>query len=385
MEVLFLDQEIKTYNKTTYSQQLLTYELYAILDIETTGGKFNEEGITEIAVYKFDGHEIVDQLITLVNPEKEIQPFVVRLTGINSGMLKNAPKFHEIAKRLVEITEGCIIVAHNTVFDYRILQTEFRRLGFDFQRETLCTVDLTKKLIPDLESYSLGKLCKTLCIPVSNRHRAEGDALATVKLFKLLIDKDLEKTIIKSSVKQGIEKELSSKFQSILDDLPSEPGVFYIHDMNGTILYIGKGKDIKKGMNKILLKTSKKGKTIQKLLSSVTYEKTGNELINALKFQNEVKIQKPKFNFNLTNNIEPIEFSNPNLIIVDKGRSSGEKSVVLIEDGKVLGFCFVDLEYQLNHIEVLKSMITPIKNDKINRYTIKTYLQKNKVQKIIRF
>ena len=359
--------------------------MYAILDIETTGGKFNEEGITEIAVYKFDGHEIVDQLITLVNPEKEIQPFVVRLTGINSGMLKNAPKFHEIAKRLVEITEGCIIVAHNTVFDYRILQTEFRRLGFDFQRETLCTVDLTKKLIPDLESYSLGKLCKTLCIPVSNRHRAEGDALATVKLFKLLIDKDVEKTIIKSSVKHGIEKELSSKFQTILDDLPSEPGVFYIHDINGTILYIGKGKDIKKGMNKILLKTSKKGKTIQKLLTSVTYEKTGNELINALKFQNEVKVHKPKYNFNLTQNIESIEFSNPNLIIVDKGRASGEKSVVLIEDNSVLGFCFVDLEYQLNHIEVLKSMVTPIKNNKANRYIIKNYLQKNKVQKIIRF
>ena len=114
--------------------------MYAIIDIETTGGKFNEEGITEIAIYKFDGHKVVDQFISLVNPEKPIQPFVVNLTGISNKMLINAPKFYEVAKRIVEITEGCIFVAHNTSFDYRILGTEFRRLGFDFKRETLCTV-----------------------------------------------------------------------------------------------------------------------------------------------------------------------------------------------------------------------------------------------------
>ena len=94
--------------------------MYAILDIETTGGKFNEEGITEIAIYKFDGHTIVDQFISLVNPEKEIQQFVVGLTGINNKMLQNAPKFYEIAKRVIEITKDCTLVAHNTTFDYRI-------------------------------------------------------------------------------------------------------------------------------------------------------------------------------------------------------------------------------------------------------------------------
>jgi DNA polymerase-3 subunit epsilon len=94
--------------------------LYAILDIETTGGKFNEEGITEIAIYKYDGHDIVDQFISLINPERKIQDFVVKLTGINNKMLKNAPKFHEVAKRIIEITQDCILVAHNTIFDYRI-------------------------------------------------------------------------------------------------------------------------------------------------------------------------------------------------------------------------------------------------------------------------
>ena len=139
--------------------------MYAILDIETTGGKYNEEGITEIAIYKFDGHEVVDQVISLVNPEKEIQPFVVNLTGINNNMLRTAPKFYEVAKRIVEITEDAVIVAHNAQFDYRILRTEFRRLGFNFERKTLCTVELAKQLLPDSESYSLGKLVRSLGIP----------------------------------------------------------------------------------------------------------------------------------------------------------------------------------------------------------------------------
>ena len=161
--------------------------MYCILDIETTGGQFNEEGITEIAIYKYDGREVVDQFISLVNPEKEIQPFVVKLTGINNAMLRSAPKFYEVAKRIIEITQDCIVVAHNSSFDYRILRTEFTRLGYDFIRPTLCTVELSKKLIPGMESYSLGKLVRALGIPVTDRHRASGDALATVKLFKMCI------------------------------------------------------------------------------------------------------------------------------------------------------------------------------------------------------
>ena len=186
--------------------------MYAIVDIETTGGKFNEEGITEIAIYKFDGHEVVDQFISLVNPERDIQPFVVQLTGINSNMLRNAPKFYEVAKRIIEITEDCILVAHNAQFDYRILGTEFRRLGYDYKRKTLCTVELSKDLIPGQASYSLGKLVRSLGIPVTDRHRASGDALATVKLFKLLLAKDTSKNIIQQSIKVNQKNKLDSKF-----------------------------------------------------------------------------------------------------------------------------------------------------------------------------
>ena len=134
--------------------------MYTILDIETTGGKYNEEGITEIAIHKFDGLKVVDTFISLVNPEKDIQPFVVNLTGINNKMLRTAPKFYEVAKRIVEITEDTIVGAHNAQFDYRILRTEFRSLGVNFERKTLCTVDLSKKLIPESESHIIGNLVR---------------------------------------------------------------------------------------------------------------------------------------------------------------------------------------------------------------------------------
>jgi DNA polymerase-3 subunit epsilon len=270
--------------------------MYTILDIETTGGQFNEEGITEIAIYKFDGHEVIDQFISLLNPEKEIQPFVVKLTGINNAMLRSAPKFYEVAKRIIEITEGSILVAHNTSFDYRILRTEFSRLGYDFIKPTLCTVELSKKLIPGMESYSLGKLVRALGIPVTDRHRASGDALATVKLFKLLLSKDTEKEILISSIKAEIKSGLTPKLLDIVESLPNRTGIYYIHNEKGDLIYIGKSKNIKKRVNQHFTGKTTKCIKIQAEVFAVTYEETGSELIALLKESEEIKINKPIYN-----------------------------------------------------------------------------------------
>ncbi len=270
--------------------------MYAILDIETTGGQFNEEGITEIAIYKFDGHEIVDQFISLVNPEIPIQPFVVKLTGINNAMLQSAPKFFEVAKRIIEMTNDCIIVAHNASFDYRILRTEFRRLGYDFEAQTLCTVELSKKLLPEQPSHSLGKLVRALGIPIADRHRASGDALATVKLFKILLEKDLEKEIVKDFIKLEIEKGIAPKLLDIVAKLPAKTGVYYIHNEKGNLVYIGKSRNIKKRINQHFTGTSTKCKKIQAEVFTVTYDETGSELIALLKESEEIKINKPIYN-----------------------------------------------------------------------------------------
>ena len=358
--------------------------MYAILDIETTGGKFNEEGITEIAIHKFDGHQVIDQFISLVNPEKEIQEFVVKLTGINNKMLKNAPKFHEIAKRIIEITQDCFIVAHNSSFDYRILRTEFDRLGYDFKRNTLCTVALSKKLIPEAPSHSLGKLCRYIGIPMSDRHRANGDALATVQLFKLLLEKDVDKDIIQQSIKYTDKRHEKQLYLKILSKLPENQGVFYVHNEQGNIIFIGRGKNVKQEVNKLLLKNTPKAQKILKRINDVTYEETGNMLFTRLKYHLELTKLKPKFNVVRKLKITGKNFNNDHFLIIDKGRTPEEHGVILIENNVVLGYTFTNLAFQENQLSILKSMLTPIENIDLAKTIIKNYLLKNKVVKIVR-
>ncbi len=392
-------------------------------------------------------------------------------------MLRNAPKFYEVAKRIIEITEDCIIVAHNAQFDNRILKTEFKRLGFDFKRETLCTVELAKSLIPDQSSYSLGKLTKSLGIPVSSRHRAAGDAMATVTLFKLLLAKDVTKNIIKESIKLETKPKLEPRLIDIVEKLPSITGVYYIHKGDSEIIYIGKSKNIKKRVNQHFTKTNIKSKKIQLQVASVTYEETGSELIALLKESEEIKRNKPIFNrsqkntkyshglysfkddndyinlrieqvngkeipittfsnfqsaksfinrktiehnlcqkltgIHLTNGscfnysvkqcfgaciaeesqtnynkrvtkiIENNNFKNQNMVIIDRGREVDERSAILIENGVYKGFGFYNLNYQINNMDVLKSIITNMKHNKDTQHIIQSYLRRNKKLKIV--
>lgn len=359
--------------------------MFAIIDIETTGGKFNEEGITEIAIYKYDGHEVVDQFISLVNPEREIQEFVVKLTGIDSKMLRNAPKFHEIAKRVVEITDGCVLVAHNAEFDYRILRTEFNRLGFDYKRNTICTVQLSKKLITNQASYNLGKLSKSLGIPLSNRHRASGDALATVQLFKLLLEKDTHKTIVEDAVKYHDRRKRKQKLKKLIAETPTDSGVFYIHDSDGKVIYLGKGKNLRSEITKLFLKTTKRALKIQERVNSISFNKTGNELFTRLKYYLELAALTPKYNFKKKINTARItDFSNDNFLIIDKGRAVEEHALILVENNQVFGYGYSNLAYQENTIGVLKALLTPIEEPQIAKKIVKNYLDRNQVQKIVR-
>ena len=166
--------------------------MYAIIDIETTGGSAQAEKITEIAIYLHDGNQITGEYVTLINPERNIPYFITNLTGITNEMVENAPRFYEVARTIVELTEGRTFVAHNARFDYSFIRQEFKSLGFNYKRNILDTVALSRKLIPGHGSYSLGNICKDLNISINGRHRAAGDALATVKLFELLMAKDIE-------------------------------------------------------------------------------------------------------------------------------------------------------------------------------------------------
>jgi DNA polymerase III subunit epsilon len=359
--------------------------LYAILDIETTGGKFNEEGITEIAIYKFDGHEVVDQFISLVNPEIPIQEFVVKLTGINNKMLRNAPKFFEVAKRIIEITSDCVLVAHNAAFDNRILKTEFNRLGFNFDRNTLCTVELSKKLIENESSYSLGKLTKSLGIPMSDRHRASGDALATIQLFKLLLEKDSEKKIIQKSIKYFDRRLRKQKIKNLIEETPDVLGVFYIHNSSGNVIFIGRGKNIKNEVNRLFIKTTKRALKIQERATSISFDLTGNELFTRLKYYIELDKLAPKYNFKKKFKFSTEDFNHDDFILMDKGRDIEENALILVKNNVVESFGYTNLALQENNIKILEKVLTKIETKELSKTIIKNYLLKNSVKKIIRF
>lgn len=161
--------------------------MYAVVDIETTGGSYKTGKITEIAILQFNGYEVTDKFVTLINPQIPIPWFVKNLTGIDDKMVAKAPLFGEVASKIAEYTENRIFVAHNIGFDYNFVKQEFQYLGHEFDRKKICTVKLSRKIVPDLPSYSLGKLCQSLEIDVFDRHRAEGDAQATALLMRKLL------------------------------------------------------------------------------------------------------------------------------------------------------------------------------------------------------
>ena len=273
--------------------------MYSIIDIESNGAPFRKESIIEIAVYKFDGHHIVDQFISLVNPESEITPFVQKLTKISPKMVRTAPKFHEIAKRIVEITENTTLVGHNIEFDYRMLRQEFKRLGYEFRINTIDTIPLAKKLIPAAESYSLGKLVKSLGIPLVDQHRASGDAKATLELFKLLMIKDRNSEIIQQHHDEVNAKTYLNKIRDLTQDLPADKGIIYFQDKNGTILFSDFVDDINKYAKSVFNTKSKRWQLIQEKTEQIYYELTGNSLIAKLMMKTKGLKKKETLPFGL--------------------------------------------------------------------------------------
>lgn len=376
--------------------------MYSIIDIESNGAGFRKECIIDIAIFKYDGHKIVDQFISLVNPESEITPFVQKLTNISPKMVKTAPKFHELAKRVVEITEGTTLVGHNIDFDYRMLRQSFQRLGYDFKINTLDTIPLAKKLIPDEVSYSLGKLVKSLGIPLVNAHRAEGDARATLELFKLLLSKDTNNDIIQEQHEETNAKTYINKIKLLTQDLPSEKGFVYFQNEAGKIIFSDYVQDINKFSKKLFNSKSKKWENIQAEVEQINFELTGNDIIAklilnskgikkretlpfGLYFRNDKyivekntlnKTEKPILKFKaftqgskavqFISKIEEfkdinvfkkkIDFRKRNELWLGSGRKLGEKLFLIIDNGKVTSYGFYELFTQIQTMSKISKL-----------------------------
>lgn len=271
---------------------------YAIIDLETTGGKAMRDRITEIAIVIHDGTQIINQWETLINPECYIPYGITQLTGITQEMVEDAPKFYEVAKQVVELTEDTIFVAHNVRFDYGFIRAEFQRLGYAYTRKQLCTVRLSRKTFPGLRSYSLGNLIQHFNIEVDARHRAMADTLATVDIFERILNQKNGVEEVKEMVNLGIKESLLPANLSLekMHELPEACGVYYFHDENGNLAYVGKSINIKKRVAEHFAKVTEKARKLQRVVHDISYELTGSELIALLLESEHIKTQRPYIN-----------------------------------------------------------------------------------------
>ncbi|UOQ51570.1 exonuclease domain-containing protein [Hymenobacter cellulosivorans] len=501
--------------------------MYAIIDLETTGGQPTQDRITEVAIFIHDGDKVVDQYSTLVNPGRPIPFFITQLTGITDDMVRDAPKFHEVARKIVELTEGCVFVAHNVRFDYSFMKKEFADLGYNYSRKTLCTVRLSRSLIPGQPSYSLGKLCQNIGIPLEGRHRAAGDAAATAILFDRLLkisqqDEALRNPTVSAAdtlasvdalapagrskkaaapaaspagvtTKQPSPRRVAAVQEAIrtallppnitpekVASLPQEAGVYYFHNQQGEVIYVGKSINIYKRIQQHFAVDYKSRKSLEfkNSISDITWELTGSELVALLYESAEIKRMKPLYNraqrrsvfpagiflrtdengykrlyygraddhaeshplialgnqykakgflfhkvakFNLcqklcdlykTNGscfdyqvhrckgaclgLEPAEeynkrveeaiesftYEHGSFVIIGKGRREDEKTVVVVEHGRYLGFGYVDGEFSARKLNDFKEVITRYNDNKDVQQIIRQYLRTKHKDKV---
>jgi DNA polymerase-3 subunit epsilon len=273
--------------------------LYAVTDIETTGGYAAANGITEIAIYFHDGTRVVKHFETLINPRQPIPAYITALTGINNAMVAEAPFFEDIAAELEQWYKDAVFVAHNVNFDYSFVNHQMKLAGYTMPAKKLCTVRLSKKVFPGHPSYSLGNICRSLSIPISNRHRAGGDALATVKLLVHCLQHDaqpvIEEMLRKTSGEQWLPLHLTKK--DILK-LPTGSGVYYFHDEKDKIVYVGKAVNIRKRVSSHFTQNDADRKRQQFLrhIHKITCKECATELQALVLESAEIKRLWPKFN-----------------------------------------------------------------------------------------
>jgi DNA polymerase-3 subunit epsilon len=273
--------------------------MYAIVDIETTGGYAEKHRVTEIAIYHHDGMQITDHYKTLINPGRKIPHFITGLTGINYEMVKEAPSFADVAEEVMGWLKDRVFVAHNAHFDYSFLKKEFEDMGLAWNTRKLCTVRLSRKIIPGLDSYGLGRLAESLGIKIPDRHRAGGDALATAQIFDILLKRDQDGVIAKALRRNSGETILPPNLpKEEFDKLPARPGVYYFLDSRGQVIYVGKAINIKKRIAGHFTGEAREWNrsNIRNEIHHITWELTGNELIALILEAQEIRRLWPKYN-----------------------------------------------------------------------------------------
>lgn len=269
--------------------------IYTVVDVETTG---TGNKITEISIFRYEDNILIDEFTSLVNPERPIPDYIMALTGIDDYMVAKAPVFSEIAESVLAITKDAVFIAHNVNFDYNVIRNEFKAIGINFNQRKLCTVRLSRKLIPGYKSYSLGKICQELDIPIVGRHRARGDVQATVILFKHLLEQPDATEVIQSFLKKTSKEATLPQHlpQETFNLIPKATGVYYFKDKKGKIIYVGKAKDIQKRVLSHFYNKTEKELNLCRATTDIDFELSGSETIALLMEDAAIKHHFPEFN-----------------------------------------------------------------------------------------
>ena len=273
--------------------------MYAIVDIETTGGYAAANGITEISIHMFDGSTVTEKFETLINPGQPIPNYITAMTGISDKMVAQAPAFEDVAEKIYTLLHDKIFIAHNVNFDYSFVKSHLKEAGFDLNTKKLCTVRLSRKIFPGFPSYSLGKLCQSLGITIYDRHRAGGDTAATVKVFQLLLQNDKEQHIQKSLQRNSKEWILPPNVpKEHFEKLPYTPGVYYFHNEKGKVVYVGKANNIRYRVNSHFSNNSesRQKQNFMQHVHAISFQSCGTELMACILESTEIKKRWPVFN-----------------------------------------------------------------------------------------
>ncbi len=274
--------------------------MYAIVDIETTGGHASANGITEIAIILHDGKKMEGRYSTLINPMMPIPRYVSSLTGINDAMVASAPLFEEVAENIHRLLKDRIFVAHNVNFDYSFIRHQLNAAGYPVDLRKLCTVRMGRKIFKGLQSYSLGNFCRALDIPIENRHRASGDAEATMLLFEKLLAADsggeMQKMLKQGSRESYLPLQLNA---NDIADLPNAPGVYYFSDSKGNVIYVGKAINLRKRVTSHFSNNSpsRRKQELMRNVCRIRYEECGSEFSASVFESIEIRRLWPRYNY----------------------------------------------------------------------------------------
>lgn len=445
--------------------------MYAIVDVETTGNHRGADRIIEIAIIISDGKQIIEEFQSLVNPEKSINPFVEKLTGITQSMVVNAPKFGEIADKVFDMLHGKKFVAHNVQFDYSLVEGELAACGIGFNAPQIDTINFAKRIFQGLQSYSLGNLCDAIGVRHGDRHRAYGDTLATAELFHMMIERDENGSSLTALLQHGLDERCLPKNlpKEKLLTLPTVPGIVRFYTDTNQLVSIEATKNIrKKSIDKIQqLFNDLTDKSLFDQIVEIEFTPTGNELIAKVMKENELlksapligkvskkyspshalvleqngmglntikprqvaeaegrphipfpsrtyanrtlekimtkwnfdiaytaviseqneQLQQKKqaeYNLKIQNALLSYTYQYPNIIIIDKGSHKDEYSVVWIEGGQYKGYGFFGADIPLSKDNIGDFIKPQSENPEIQK-SIRNYLKKNKVVKLIRY